>query len=189
MRKYNYLSNKNLIPQIMHYKETGEATEEFGSQLLLLAKQISNKPSFIGYTWKEDMISFAVYTCLKRAKGFDPEKSDNPFSYLTSIIINAFKAYLNVQKKHSNIKKECYNKMHLVNENDSYKSINYNELKKWDELKEENKIKEYNMVCVECGIAQTIDIYLDKDINLQNQEIINKSQCIECKGITICQNI
>lgn len=34
----------------MKYKETGEASEEFGEMLLLLATQISNKPAFIGYT-------------------------------------------------------------------------------------------------------------------------------------------
>lgn len=50
MKKNNYLSNKELIPEIMQYKETGVASEKFGHQLLLLATQISKKPSFAGYT-------------------------------------------------------------------------------------------------------------------------------------------
>ncbi|MFW6008906.1 MAG: hypothetical protein ACOCP8_06535 [archaeon] len=76
------------------------------------------------------MISFGVYTCLKYSKKYNPEKTNNAFSYLSTIIHNAFKAYLNYQKKHSNIKKECYNKKDLVDLEDSYKTIDYEELKK-----------------------------------------------------------
>lgn len=134
MKKNNYLSNKELIPEIMKYKETGVASEKFGEQLLLLATQISKKPSFAGYTWRDDMISTAVLTCLKYGKNYNPDKTSNPFAYFTQIIHSAFKAYLNAQKKHSNIKKECYNKMELVDETDPYKSIDYSELKRWDEV-------------------------------------------------------
>ncbi|MFW6008905.1 MAG: hypothetical protein ACOCP8_06530 [archaeon] len=46
----NYLSNENLVPELIYYKETGIATEEFGEQLLLLARNIASKGSFSGYT-------------------------------------------------------------------------------------------------------------------------------------------
>ncbi len=132
----NYLSNKELLPEIINYKKTGVASEKFGEMLLTLAWQISNKPSFIGYTWREDMVSFAVITCLKYCKSFSPEKQQypNPFAYLTTIIIRAFKAYLNEQKKHSNIKKECYNKQYLTEELSEYSSIDYEKFKSWDEI-------------------------------------------------------
>ena len=133
-----YLTNNELLPEIINYKETGVASEKFGEQLLKLAWQISNKPSFIGYTWREDMVSFAVFTCLKYCKNFDPEKQKypNPFAYLTTTIIRAFKAYLNEQKKHRNIKKECYNKQYIIDEWSEFKSIDYTELKEWDEIEE-----------------------------------------------------
>ena len=87
------------------------------------------------------MVSSAVLTCLKYLKNFDPEKEKypNPFAYLTRIIINAFKAYLKQHYSHINIKQECYNKMHLVDESDPCKSIDYTELKKWDEVEQEEE--------------------------------------------------
>lgn len=133
-----YLTNKEFLPEVVKYRETGVASEKFGEMLLKLAWQISNKPSFIGYTWRCDMVSEAVYTCLKYGKKFNPEKQQypNPFAYFTRIIINSFKAYLNDQKKHSNIKKECYNKKYIIDEWNEFKSIDYTELKEWDEIEE-----------------------------------------------------
>ena len=102
------------------------------------------------------MVSFAVLTCLKYSKNFDNEKSDNPFAYLTSIIINAFKAYLNVQKKHSNIKKELYDKQDAVDDN-PHTSIDYSNLKfnSAQSYKEEKEEKDIIFVCKKCGIVQT----------------------------------
>lgn len=134
--KQKYLTNEELMPELKKYKETGEISETLGYQLLLLAKNISNKSNFIGYThvWKEDMISFAIFTCIKYGiKNFDPEKTNNPFAYLTRVIYNAFQAYLNTQKKHANIKKECYNRKDFLDEN-PYISIDYEKLKRWDEI-------------------------------------------------------
>lgn len=136
MKKNNYLSNKDLLPEIMKYKETGVPSEKFGEMLLKIATNLSNKPNFIKYTWRDDMISSAVLTCLKYSKNFDPDKQErpNPFAYITTICYNAFQAYLNNQKKHKQIKHECYNKQYLVDEGDAWYSIDYTELKKWDEI-------------------------------------------------------
>jgi len=140
MKKKNYLSNKDLLYEIENFQKDGVASETLGQMLLTLAWQISNKYSFIRYDEevKQDMVSLAILTGLKSLKNFDPEKQKypNPFAYLTQVIINAFKAHLKQQYKHINIKQECYNKMCLVDESDSYKSIDYENLKKWDEIKE-----------------------------------------------------
>ena len=101
------------------------------------------------------MVSFAVLTCLKYSKNFNPEKTNNPFAYLTSIIINAFKAYLNVQKKHSNIKKELYDKQEAVDDN-PHISIDYSNLKfNSAQSYKEEEIKDITFVCKKCGVAQT----------------------------------
>lgn len=86
------------------------------------------------------MVSEAVYTCLKYSKGFKPEKSDNPFAYLTQICKNSFKGYLNAQKKYKNIKDECYKKQNLV-PNNPYIAIDYKDLKKWDTVTKEDEDK------------------------------------------------
>jgi len=145
MSKRNYLSNKEILPEIIEYKRTGVASERFGEIILTIATRLSTKPNFIGYTWKQDMISEAVLTCLKYAKNFDTEKSENPFSYLTTICYNAFQAYLNKQDMHSTIKDECYNKSFMLKD-DPYTAINYEEMKERDQknkkIKKNKKEKE-----------------------------------------------
>ena len=80
------------------------------------------------------MIGQAVLTCIKYSKNFNPEKSQNPFAYLTSICQNSFKAFLNTQKTHKKIKDECYKRQDLVSEN-PYIAIDYKDLKKWETKK------------------------------------------------------
>jgi DNA-directed RNA polymerase specialized sigma24 family protein len=100
----HYVRNKDLIPEIEKFNETGQIGEELGRMLLLIAKNLSNKANFINYTWKEDMIQEAVLTCCKYLKNFDLEKSKNPFAYITTICSHAFVNYINKQKRHSTIK-------------------------------------------------------------------------------------
>jgi len=140
MSKKNYLSNKEILPEIIKYKETGVASERFGEIILTIATRLSTKPNFAGYTWKQDMISEATLTCLKYAKNFDSEKSENPFSYLTTICYNAFQAYLNKQDIHSVIKDECYNKSFMLKD-DPYTAINYEEMKGDKKKKQKKKTK------------------------------------------------
>lgn len=121
-KRINYLSNKELLPQILEFKRTGVASEKLGSQMLMLARKISQKGNFCGYTWKEDMVSLACLTMLKYCRGFDESKSSNPFSYLTQICINSFRAFLNTQKRHSIIKDTCYKHADSIDE----LSTNYN---------------------------------------------------------------
>ncbi|MFW6002487.1 MAG: hypothetical protein ACOCQD_04025 [archaeon] len=87
------------------------------------------------------MVGLAVLTALKSIKNFDinKQKYPNPFAYLTQVIINAFKAHLKHQYKHINIKQECYNKMSFVDETDPHRSIDYQDLKRWDEIEEEQQ--------------------------------------------------
>lgn len=124
----HYVRNKDLIPEIEKFAETERISEELGAMLLLIAKNLSNKGNFINYTWKEDMIQEAVLTCCKYLKNFDLKKSNNPFSYITTICNHAFVNYINKQKKHSEIKDRCFNEREQVTNNEfgfTHKAIDY----------------------------------------------------------------
>lgn len=41
-------------------------------------------------------------------RNFNPDKSNNPFAYITTIMSNAFIGYITKQKKHSQIKKDLF---------------------------------------------------------------------------------
>ena len=102
-----YVKNKDLIVEVIKFKEDGVASEELGQMLLAIATKLSTKGNFAGYTWRQDMISEAVLTCIKYLRNFKPEKSQNPFAYVTQICKNSFKAYIKKQKTHSLIKDTC----------------------------------------------------------------------------------
>lgn len=103
-----YVTNSDLLEQIIDFKNTGKMSEKLGKMLLTISSQYSTKSSFSGYTWREDMISESVFTCIKYIKNFNPEKSTNAFAYVTQIIKNSFKLYITDQKKHIKIKDVCY---------------------------------------------------------------------------------
>ena len=123
-----YVRNKDLIPEIEKFNESGQISEELGKMILLIAKNLSNKSNFINYTWKEDMIQEAVLTCCKYLKNFDLEKSNNPFSYITTICGHAFVNYINKQNRHSEIKDTLFhNREAMEDDFDMYqtKAIDY----------------------------------------------------------------
>jgi DNA-directed RNA polymerase specialized sigma24 family protein len=111
----NYINNEKLLKEIVIYKETGRKTENLGNMLLLLAKRYSERGSFAGYSWKDDMQCDAVLTCLKYMHNFDVNiDNPNPFAYFSRIIHNSFLNYIAKQKKHSTIKDICYKNLETI---------------------------------------------------------------------------
>jgi DNA-directed RNA polymerase specialized sigma24 family protein len=111
----NYINNKNLLDEIKTFKEDKIQTEELGRMFLLLAKRYSDRGSFSGYSWKDDMICEAVLTCLKYMHNFDTSiENPNPFAYFSRIIHNSFLNYISRQKKHSRIKDICYKNLDFI---------------------------------------------------------------------------
>ena len=111
----NYVDNNKLLEELKIYAETGDKTEKFGSMILLIAQRYSEKGSFAGYSYRDDMICEAVLTCLRYMHNFDVDKDDpNPFAYFSRVIHNSFLNYIAKQKTHSNIKDICYKGMDLI---------------------------------------------------------------------------
>ena len=106
-----YVKNVDLLPEMIDWKETKKISNELGRMFIIIATNLSKKANFAGYTmvWKEEMIQEAVLTCVKYGKNFNPEKSNNPFAYITTICYNAFRLYIIKQKRHSEIKDKIFN--------------------------------------------------------------------------------
>lgn len=104
----HYVTNSDLLAEVIKFKADGKMSEALGKMLLTISSHYSSRSNFSGYTWKQDMISESVFTCVKYLKNFNPEKSTNAFAYVTQIIKNSFKLYITEQKKHSKIKDVCY---------------------------------------------------------------------------------
>lgn len=114
MAKVNYINNKELAEAVREWREgyliakelqetdetalTPPATDYMANAFYQIASKYSRKPNFSGYTFREDMVSEAVYLCLKYAHNFNFEKSPNAFAYFTMIAHNAFIQVINREK-------------------------------------------------------------------------------------------
>jgi hypothetical protein len=58
----------------------------------------------MNYQFKDDMIGDGIENCLMYCSNFDPNKSNNPFSYFTQIIYYAFLRRIQKEKKQTLIK-------------------------------------------------------------------------------------
>ena len=138
-----YVNNKELLKEIVEYKETGVISEELGRMIFMIAKNYANKGSFSGYTWKEDMISEAMLTCIKYMHNFNPDKQKypNPFAYITQICRNAFLNFIRKQKRHGEIKDRCFKHVNVIEGNAGWviKAINYEIIRPKKEKKKEKK--------------------------------------------------
>jgi len=114
-RKQNYLNNKRLLEHISLSKENWEAakkkaknteptaaecmTPELVKMIMMLVDRYAQRANWRGYTYIEDMKSEATLSLLNGTLKFKPEKSANPFGYMTQIVTHSFLTTLDKEKK------------------------------------------------------------------------------------------
>ena len=107
--KNYYVTNKELLEEIRKYQESkkndpngkGHVSEELGTMIMKICIRFSLHPKFYGYSYRDEMIADAIYTCLAKAVDkIDPSKPNcNPFAYFTSCAYNCFRGRINTEKK------------------------------------------------------------------------------------------
>lgn len=113
--KSHYIDNKKFYQEMLDWKkqvkearETGDTlppvTEYIGRCFLEIAENLSKKPNFMNYAFRDEMIGDGIENCLMYCENFDPDKSNNPFSYFTQIIYFAFIRRIQKEKKQNYIK-------------------------------------------------------------------------------------
>ena len=113
MANKHYIDNKKFYTEMIKMKESQidgkcEINDYIGQCFLDIANGLSNRPNFINYTFKEDMVFDGVENCIRYCHNFDPDKSKNPFSYFTQIVYYAFLRRIEKEKKQS------YNKFKMT---------------------------------------------------------------------------
>lgn len=106
----HYVSNRKFYLELVKYRESIANAKEnnlpdppipnyIGECLMLIAQRLSNRPNFIGYPHKDDMIADGIENCIRYLLVFDPSRSTNPFAYFTQSIKNAFIRRIKTEKK------------------------------------------------------------------------------------------
>ena len=123
----NYINNKTLYTAMIEYKTKLRDAEQnnkpkpqvsnyIGQSILLICNNLSKKPNFSGYTYKQEMVSDGIIDCIAAVDNFDPDKTNNPFAYFTQIAWNAFIRRIQKEKKQTYIKHKNYENSFLMNE-------------------------------------------------------------------------
>lgn len=87
--------------------ETGippRVSEFIGKCLLDIATGLSKKYQFIGYSFRDEMVSDAVIHCLNYIDSFNPSVSNNPFSYFSQTCYFVFIERIKAEKKQQYVK-------------------------------------------------------------------------------------
>ena len=115
----HYIDNNRFLLEIIeHRKVVAKAKKEgtkppgvsnyIGQCFLDIANNLSKKPNFANYSFKEEMVGDAVENCIMYATNFDPKKSKNPFAFFTQITFYAFLRRIQKEKKQLYIKLKCF---------------------------------------------------------------------------------
>ena len=103
-KKKNYLNNADMLVELKKSHENGRLTEEMGLMFMMLVKRYASIPRFSGYSYNDEMQSFALLTLVKVWKGFDGTRFFNPFAYFTQIVHHAYHQLDNQERKQRDIR-------------------------------------------------------------------------------------
>ena len=106
----HYVDNKKFYAEMLRYRNMCVEAEKEGKQqprvpnyigdcIMRIAYKLSNKPNFINYPFKEEMIGDGIENCIMYVDNFNPDKSTNPFAYFTQIIYYAYLRRIEKEKK------------------------------------------------------------------------------------------
>lgn len=116
--KNNYVDNKKLYAEmVIHTKNVNEARKTnlprgewpkvsnyIGECIYLIATNLSHRPNFSSYSFREEMICDGIENCLMYLHNFNPDKYKSPFTYFTTIIYYAFIRRIQKEQKQQYIK-------------------------------------------------------------------------------------
>lgn len=114
------------------------------NDIIKIAKGFVKRPLYAQRTYKEDLVNSAVENCIRYLHNFDPDKSDNPFSYFTQIVYNSFLRTILNENNQRNIETKYKEEMEyniFFNVMDA-SDENYQSLKDSIELKCRNQNKD-----------------------------------------------
>ena len=193
MKPSHYVDNKKLLAELTQYrKDVQEAKHNqtkkprlsnyVGECILLIANKLSNRPNFINYPFKEEMISDGIENCLMYIDNFDPEKSSNPFAYITQIVYFAFIRRITREKKHLYTKHKLIERSMIHNELATQSEYNEQVDQTFFENEHMNdfvKAFEETVIKKKKKKVEGIEKFIEEDLHVLEEEIVNDTDSID----------
>jgi len=131
-KERDYISNKEFTAKLAEWIESNKGKEKkqwsqmpdyIGLCFMKLVDNYSNKGNWRSYTYKDEMKSEAILTCIKYAGNFDITRTQNAFAYFTQIVHNSFLQILSKEKNYAEIKNKAIGEANPYN----YTNIHLND--------------------------------------------------------------
>lgn len=130
-KKNHYVNNADFLKALTEYKKACRKAKReglpkpnipdyIGKCLMLIAENLSHKPNFLSYSFRDEMIGDAIENCVMYFDNFDPKKSKNPFAYFTQIIYFAFIRRIHKEKKQLYVKYKSTEQIGILDEHDQF---------------------------------------------------------------------
>lgn len=112
----NYIDKKKFHEEMTAYRVKAMEAEKNGTELpkinnylgkcfYLLCENLSHRPNFANYSFREEMVGDGIENCLAAVDNFDPnEQKQNPFGYFSLIAWRAFVRRIQKEAKQNYIK-------------------------------------------------------------------------------------
>lgn len=116
-RKKNPIDNEQFHKELTEYltlrvkavatlNEIPQIPNCIGSKLYMIADMLSKKYYFIGYSYRDEMVSDAIINCILYIDKFDPSRGTSAFAYFTQICFYAFVRRIQTEKRQSYVKSQ-----------------------------------------------------------------------------------
>lgn len=154
MDKENYyVDNEKFLVAMIEFKADVARAEKDGKakpqipfyiadSIMKIATNLSFKYHWSKYPFREDMVSDGVENCIRYIDNFDPQYSNNPFSYFTTIITYAFYRRIDKEKTHLYTKYKTAQHVNIIDETsdkqDHDSDSDFNDEIKHSEYSEQN---------------------------------------------------
>jgi hypothetical protein len=147
-----YVDNKKFLQAMIEYRDSVKKSKSenltrptvpfyIAECIMKIATHLSYKPNFINYSFRDEMVSDGIENCLQYIDNFNPDRSDNPFSYFTQIIYFAFLRRIQKEKKYLYTKYKASENINIFGETTEKQSHdmseNYNDDIRYSEWTEE----------------------------------------------------
>jgi hypothetical protein len=117
-------------------KDHGNFTKKLAKMFIDLAERYGTRRNVRNYSYNDEMRGQAILQLSQIGLQFDESKSNNPFAYYTSAVINSFVRIINVERKNQNIRDDI---LEMNSLNPSYTRQSKNEWEMLSEREPKNK--------------------------------------------------